>query len=184
LRRGPSLTAYDVLALLLLVALATVTIVSLTRPHVLFLAHSPALANTIETAALLAALGATYVALGEFLLFGRLSSLCICLAFLVFLTSDAALGVLPLLTGWDRTPAAVCAPVSRGTIACTACTPPCRQIGAARTSSRTWSWVVTQTIEGSHPRLVASCSARWRICAARFRVVVTHATKGTGSGWA
>ena len=100
--RKASATPYDALALVLVLTLTGVTVFSLVHPGVIFLVHSPPLENSIVTASLLAALGATYVALGEFLLYGRLSSLCVCLAFLLFVSDAAALGVVPLLTGWDR----------------------------------------------------------------------------------
>jgi len=101
-RRAAPISLYDALALLLIVALTSVTALSFTRPGNLLLVHSAALQNTILTTALLVGLGATYVALGEFLLYGRLSSLCICLAFLVFLAADATMGLLPILAGWDH----------------------------------------------------------------------------------
>ncbi|MBV9282427.1 MAG: hypothetical protein JOZ41_20300, partial [Chloroflexi bacterium] len=81
-RRDWPLGGYEVPALVVLLALGWVTIVSIVQPESVLLTHSGVLSAAISTAFFLIALGACYVALTEFLLYGWLSSLCIALAFL------------------------------------------------------------------------------------------------------
>src|SRR5579884_696027 len=80
--------AYQAPVLILMLALCGVTILSLARPQVLFQAHSVTLQTAITTAWVVVGLGATYFALGEFLLYGRASSLCVGIAFLIFALAD------------------------------------------------------------------------------------------------
>ena len=92
---------YEVPSLIVLLALGWITILSLTHPGILSLTHSGVPGTVISTASLLIALGAAYVALTEFLLYGALSSFCIGLAFLLFGGGHIGMRLVPLLAGWE-----------------------------------------------------------------------------------
>lgn len=100
--RTGQVAAYEGPALVLLLALAAVTVFSLTQSKPLALTRSVPLDATINGASLLIVLGAAYFALGEYMLYGLLASLCIGLAFLVFATADVGMGIVPLLLGWEH----------------------------------------------------------------------------------
>jgi signal transduction histidine kinase len=92
---------YDMPALVLVLALSGITLVSLLRPQVLLLNHSDTLLVALTSAILIIALGATFFALGEFLLDGLIASLFVGMAFLVF-AGAGALKLVPVLAGWHR----------------------------------------------------------------------------------
>lgn len=94
--------AYEVPAAILFVLLCFITIFSARHPDLLTITHSVALHVAITSISVVIALGAAYFAIGEFMLYGFLSSLFIGLAFLVFGTGDAGFGMVPLLAGWLR----------------------------------------------------------------------------------
>lgn len=93
------LHAYDAALFMLLVGLCTVTLTSIAHPGFATTVHSSSLSVAIICAALLVAVGASYVAIGEFILYGRVSSLYVCLAFAIFASGEVGLGLLPLLSG-------------------------------------------------------------------------------------
>lgn len=93
------LHAYDGALFVLLVGLGAVTFSSISHPGFATTLHSNSLSVAITCAALLVAVGAAYVALGEFILYGRVSSLYVCLAFVIFAAGEVGLGLLPLLSG-------------------------------------------------------------------------------------
>ena len=104
---GPSrgtwqFSAYEIPALIMLLALSALTVLALTHPGSMQLTRSGVLGGAITTASLLIAVGAAYVALSEFLLYGSLSSLWIGLAFLVFVSSHVGMRLVPLLAGWEH----------------------------------------------------------------------------------
>ncbi len=88
---------HDLAAGLVLAVLTVLTLVTLAHPAFRIAVHSTSLDVAITMATLLFALGAAYFALGEFLLYGYVSSLYLCLAFSVFATAQVAIGLYPLL---------------------------------------------------------------------------------------
>lgn len=95
------LQAYDGALFVLLVGLSAVTLISISPAGFATSVHSSNLSAAITCAALLVALGAASVALGEFILYGRVSSLYVSLAFVIFAASEVGLGLLPLLSVQD-----------------------------------------------------------------------------------
>lgn len=91
---------YDTALLVLLLGLGAMMLASISRPQFATAVHSNGLSVAIISAALLIALGTSYVALGEFVLYGRISSLYVCLAFAVFAASEVGLGLHPVLAGY------------------------------------------------------------------------------------
>ncbi|GAC1321147.1 MAG: hypothetical protein NVS2B16_05220 [Chloroflexota bacterium] len=98
----PLFAAYEVPGVVLFVLLAIVTVLSVQHPVLMGVTHSVGLHVAIAALAAVIALGAAYFAIGEFLLYGFLSSLFIGLAFIVFAAGDAGFGLVPLLAGWLR----------------------------------------------------------------------------------
>lgn len=92
--------AYEPPALVLFILLCLVTALSVYRPEFLNKGPNPALTVTIVSSALLIGLGAAYFALGEFILYGLLSSLYVGLAFLVLATTEAGFGLYPFIGDW------------------------------------------------------------------------------------
>lgn len=99
--RGRQLAVYQWPALVLLLGMAALTVLSMVHASPLAVTRSVSLAAAISAASLLIVLGAAFFALGEYLLYGLVASLCISLAFLVFAAAEAGLGLIPLLVGWD-----------------------------------------------------------------------------------
>lgn len=89
--------AYDFAFFVLIAGLGALTLASVVTPHANTALHSNTLSVAITTAALLVALGASYFALGEFLLYGRITSFYVYLAFVVFAAAEVGLGLHPLL---------------------------------------------------------------------------------------
>jgi signal transduction histidine kinase len=77
---------------------------SLAHPQVVTIAHTQAFNVAITTASLLVSLGAAYFVLTEFALYGRLTSLAIGTAFLLFGLAGFATGLLPLVEQWHMHP--------------------------------------------------------------------------------
>src|SRR5947209_4645051 len=92
--------AYEPPALVLFFLLCLVTALSIYRPDFLNKGPNTSLTVTIVSSALLIGLGAAYFALGEFILYGLLSSLYVGLAFLVLATAEAAFGLYPFIGDW------------------------------------------------------------------------------------
>lgn len=93
------LHAYDAALVVLLIGLCAVTLISISHPQFATTVHSSTLSVAITCAALLVAVGASCVALGDFILYGRVSGLYVCLAFAIFAAGEVGLGLFPLLSG-------------------------------------------------------------------------------------
>jgi signal transduction histidine kinase len=88
------------LAALVVFALWAIEALSLARPGMVTLSHTTAFNVAVTTASLLVALGAAYFVYTEFTLYGRLSSLAIGTAFLLFGLANGCTGLLPLFASW------------------------------------------------------------------------------------
>jgi hypothetical protein len=101
-RRQRKLLVYDGVVVALLIALCVVTVAALVVPNITAVSPSIPVAVAFSTTVSLIALAGAYFAFGEFLLYGRVSSLYVGVGFLVFTVGECGMGLVPLLIGFTH----------------------------------------------------------------------------------
>jgi signal transduction histidine kinase len=91
-----------VVAALVVLALWGLTVVSFSKPAPPSFSHTVVFNILVTTASLLVSLGAAYFVLIEFTLYGRLTSLFVGTAFLLFGMANGGMGLVPALWGWGH----------------------------------------------------------------------------------
>ncbi len=100
-RRSLNRGSEYVIAALVVLALWGLTVVSFSKPASPAFSHTVIFNIAVTTASLLVSLGAAYFVLIEFTLYGRLTSLFVATAFLLFGMANGGMGLVPELWGWD-----------------------------------------------------------------------------------
>lgn len=89
-------------AAVLVLVLWGLTVASFIEPSLLSFSQSRIFNVAVTTASLLVSLGAAYFVLLEFMLYGRVASLLVGTAFLLFAIANGSMGLVPILEGWQQ----------------------------------------------------------------------------------